>query len=393
MPRRASLKVVSRSGTPTLYIRGTVGGVRVFESTGTSDAALAEQYRARVADRLYREALHGPAPQRAPDRTFAEAVISYIEAEPRSPNTKAAIKKLFLRLGETPLQAINQTSADEAAQVILRPGATGATKLRQIVTPLRAILRHAVTRGMLAAAPTIASPKVAKVRREFLRPAEALALVHASAPWLRPLIVFAIATGARPAEYLDLEWRDVDLRGKRARLLLKGGATRNVDLCQAALMALRATPDRAGHVFRPPRGDRYRDTGRSSGGQFSVAWAGACRRAGLPGEVRIYARKDRARGPSYERFAPDHPPYVMRHTWASWHYAIHKDLVLLEQDGAWEGPAMVRVYAHLMPAAYRQEALDFLEAKVDFHFETPNPKRAIAVQPAQAETSKGRKKP
>jgi hypothetical protein len=99
--------------------------------------------------------------------------------------------------------------------------------------------------------------------------------------------------------------------------------------------------------------------------------------------VRVYARKDRSQGPSYERFAPEHTPYVLRHTWASWHYAIHKDLVMLEQDGAWEGPAMVRVYAHLMPAIYRQEAIDFLEGRVDFQFDAPGADRrfrAIAAQ-------------
>jgi integrase len=383
MPRRSALKVVSRAGTPTLYVRGTVGRIGVFESTGTDDPALAEQYRAKLADRLYKEALHGPAPQKPEDRTFAEAVVSYLQAEPRSANTIAFVRKLLLHFGEAPLPDITQAAVDDAARIILRANATGATKLRQIVTPIRAVLKHAARRGMLPAAPAIETPKVAKVRREFLLPGQALALVHAAAPALRPLIVFAIATGARPAEYLDLDWRDVDLRGRRVRLLLKGGGTRNVDLCEAAMLALKSIKRADGAVFRPPRGERYRDTGRSSGGQFSVAWAGACHRAGLPGEVHVYARKDRKKGPSYERFAPEHSPYVMRHTWASWHYAIHKDLVLLETEGAWEGPAMVRVYAHLMPAAYRQEAIDFLEGRVDFRFGEPaadNRIGAIAVQ-------------
>jgi hypothetical protein len=74
------------------------------------------------------------------------------------------------------------------------------------------------------------------------------------------------------------------------------------------------------------------------------------------------------RGATYQRFSPDHSPYVMRHTWASWHHAIHKDLVLLEQEGAWEGPATLRVYAHLMSDVYRQEAIDILGGQVDFRF-------------------------
>jgi hypothetical protein len=56
---------------------------------------------------------------------------------------------------------------------------------------------------------------------------------------------------------------------------------------------------------------------------------------------------------------------------------------MLEQDGAWEGPMMVRRYAHLMPSAYRDEAMAFLNAEVDFHFECTDSGptiRAIAVQ-------------
>ncbi len=97
------------------------------------------------------------------------------------------------------------------------------------------------------------------------------------------------------------------------------------------------------------------------GEQFRVAWAGACQRAGLPGGLRVYARKSgKDVGRTDERFAPDHVRYVMRHTWASWHYAINTDLMLLKRDGAWETTDVLQVYVHLMPAAYVQEAKDWL---------------------------------
>ena len=100
-------------------------------------------------------------------------------------------------------------------------------------------------------------------------------------------------------------------------------------------------------MFRTASGGRYLDTGRTSGGQFSTAWSGACRRAGLPGEVRVFTwRTGISAGKTYERFSPLHVPYVLRHTWASWHYAIHRDLVLLQRDGAWESQDMLGVYVH-----------------------------------------------
>ena len=45
----------------------------------------------------------------------------------------------------------------------------------------------------------------------------------------------------------------------------------------------------------------------------------------------------------------------LRHTWASWHYAQHRDLLRLMIDGGWSGTAMVQRYTHLMPLAYAEE--------------------------------------
>ena len=73
---------------------------------------------------------------------------------------------------------------------------------------------------------------------------------------------------------------------------------------------------------------------------------------------------------------------MLRHTWASWHYLIHKDM-LLQRDGGWASQDMLQTYVHLMPKAYRQEAIAFLDNKVDLHFNGPVVDRrshAIAVQ-------------
>ena len=47
-------------------------------------------------------------------------------------------------------------------------------------------------------------------------------------------------------------------------------------------------------------------------------------------------------------FTPDH----LRHTWASWHYAIHKDLLRLKVDGGWAKVDMVERYAHVVPVGF-----------------------------------------
>lgn len=357
--RRPGLRVVARSGSATLYVRGTVRGQRVFESTGTADPERAEEWRAKREAELWRSGVYG----RAASKTFAHAVVSYLESEARSDATKVLVRRLLDHFGTKPLAAIDQEALDVAYRKILHPGAKPASKLRLVLTPLRAILEHAAIRRWCAR-PAFERPRVGKARSPFLLPAEATALVRAASPHLRPLVVFLVGTGCRLSEALELDWRDVDLDGRRVTLWQKAKAgedrrERLVDLLPVVLAVLATTPakERAGRVFRPKRhnahelGKAYRNTGRTSGGQIKTAWASACARAGLPGEWREWARPDRP-GKVWRRFAPELTPHDLRHTWASWHYCVHRDLLRLRDDGGWETVSQVERYAKRVPDSY-----------------------------------------
>ncbi|MBD0274489.1 MAG: hypothetical protein ICV73_21460, partial [Acetobacteraceae bacterium] len=50
-------------------------------------------------------------------------------------------------------------------------------------------------------------------------------------------------------------------------------------------------------------------------------------------------------------------PHVLRHTWASWHYAVHRDVLLLKAEGDWEDVKLVERYAKLVPEALVPEIL------------------------------------
>src|SRR6476619_7268975 len=56
--------------------------------------------------------------------------------------------------------------------------------------------------------------------------------------------------------------------------------------------------------------------------------AAACQRAGLPGIWR--EREGKSSGRVQRRFAPRLRPHDLRHTAASWHYAVHRDLLALQ---------------------------------------------------------------
>lgn len=337
---------------------GTVAGRRVRKSLGTGSEALAEEARIALEGALMRRSIYGERGQ----VTFAEAAESYLGAEARSDTTRGHVSKLLTHFGPaTILRDINQVAVDKAYRVILTPKAGGATRLRAILTPLRAIMEHAAVRGWCDR-PAFEAPRVAKPPAQFLLPAQATALVQAAAPHLRPLLVFLIGTGCRMSEALDLEWSRVDLRGARAVVWQKQGNERRVDLPPVVLTALATLQERDGFVFKPPakggvQAPRYADLQREGGGQIATAWGGACKRAGLPGRMVETA------GRPY--FQPDHSPHDLRHTWASYHAAIHRDPYRLMRDGGWSGLAMTQRYVSAMPEAYVEEAKAWLAGGIN----------------------------
>lgn len=353
------LRVVRRPGRDLLYVRGTVRGQGCFESTGTSDPEKAEAYRAKREAELWDRSVYGAKAV----VSFAAALESYLRAAERPDSTKALASRLLDHFGTTPLARIDQEAVDRAYAALLTPRAGPATRLRAVLTPLRAVLTHAARRGWCAL-PAFETPRVPRQRTQVLLPDQASALVRAAAPHLRPLLVFLLCTGARMSEALELEWAAVDLRGARATLRQKQGTERHADLQPAALAALAALPHRDGRVFRPARhngralGEAYRDTGRAGGGQIKTGWATACGRAGLPGRWVERPRPDRP-GRAATRFSPELRPHDLRHTWASWHFAVHKDMLKLRDDGGWETIRMVERYSKRIGEGHREAILAF----------------------------------
>lgn len=352
------LKLVKTPKSKNLYIRGTVSGKSVFESTGTSDRKLAEEIRRKREAELWHETIYG---KRAVI-TFAEAVTAYIDDKPRSPATNRYLLRLLKHFGTCKLTDINQQSLKGAYKAVLQDGenASPSTKKRAVRTPLQAVLEFGATQGWCDR-PAFAPISIKVKPKKFLRPEEATRLVENAAPHLQPLFVFLLGTGCRMSEALDLEWRDVDLWGKRAVVWQKQGRQRHVDLPPVVIKWLKTIEWRDGHVFRPVKitrkgpdvGERYHDSGRQYGGQIKSGWSGACRRAGLPGRIREWIPKG-GKKPK-EWFVPDYTPHALRHTWASWHYCVHRDIIKLQTEGDWSDIKTVLIYAKLMPEAYKEQ--------------------------------------
>ena len=319
-----TLKLVRRG--KIWYLRGTVAKVRVFETTATSEREDAEAYRIKREREVWQRRRLGPESVIG----FEEAVLSYLQYRAPGPSQRALIGRLLDHFGNATLSAFDQDAIDRACGAVLKPGAAPATRLRNVITPLSAILRHGAKRGWCAM-PAFDRPRQPKGRTVWLTPAEAERLISASADHLKPLIVFYLCTGARASEALDLQWADVDLAaGICALRATKNGRDRIVKLPPAGIAALAELKGRDKSVFRRPDGKPYADRERAEGGQFKTAFKGALKRAGIAKPVT---------------------PHALRHTWATWYYAATLDPLRLKGAGGWASLALVERYAHLMPSA------------------------------------------
>jgi integrase len=335
------LKVTRRKSTGALTISGTVAGQRVQRRAQSDRVALADEEAAALEAELLRTEWHG---ERRGVRTFAEAVVSYLEAAPRRESTKRRLRRVREALGVVKLSEVDQDAVTRL-QASLCPGAAPATILREIITPLRSVLRHAKRRGWCDTV-YFETSKQPQGRTLFMMPDEAERLIEAAAPHLKPLLVFLLGTGARLSEAIYLEWRDVDLTGGRVIFWETKNGTRRVAHLPSRVCLSLATMSRVAerHVFLTPSGEPYADKpDGQSGGQIKTAWRGAIRRAGLN---------------------PEFTPHTCRHTWASWHYAIHRDLLKLKVEGGWLSTALVERYAHLMPAGYEQAIKEFWDGSL-----------------------------
>jgi integrase len=151
---------------------------------------------------------------------------------------------------------------------------------------------------------------------------------------------FLLGTGARMSEAIELVWRDVDLQGARVIFWrTKTGKRRVAALPPRVVTELAELSPRDGRVFRRADGQPYADRRREEGGHIKKAWKGAIRRAGLDTELT---------------------PHDCRHTFASWHYALNRDLLALKVEGGWSSVTLVERYAHLLPAGHESAIRQFL---------------------------------
>jgi len=333
VPRQAGtgLRITRRSDRAGVFtIEGRVAGQRIRKRAASDNFRLAQEEAAALEAELLRSEWHGP---RRGVKSFAQAVELYLETKERSASTRARLGQLVRAAGpDLRLKDIDQAWINKLAKRLLRPDAAPDTKRRGIIVPVRAVMTLAAKQRWCDRPEFDGPDETPQSRCLFLLPHEALELVAACGPALSVLTRFIIGTGARMSEALEVEWEDVDLAaGKVIFWRTKTRRRRVAALPPATVAMLASLPAKDGRVIRRPDGEPYADRERQGGGQTKTAWRAAKRRAGTN---------------------PELTQHDLRHTWASWFYAIHKDPERLRVEGGWSSLDQVGVYLHLLPEGY-----------------------------------------
>jgi len=206
------LKRTGRDGEPLWAYRYRTGGrdsTRVQRGGFASERDAAEALE-RELERLRRER------RVSRSLTVAELVEAYLAQHDVEQVTIEKLRwllgKAVASFGERP---VGELRSEEVAawRIALSPDYRfDATQA------LRQVLARAVVWGMIEvnrAKPGVDNPSP---RRREQRPFESWAELEAVAthlsPRYRPMVIFAAATGLRPAEWLALEWRDLDLEAR-----------------------------------------------------------------------------------------------------------------------------------------------------------------------------------
>lgn len=225
-----------------------------------------------------------------------------------------------------------EITRDEIATIgdCKRKESSGPTANRYLAL-IRAILRKACLEWeWIDNAPKIRLYKETKRRVRWIKPEQANQLLLELPSHQRDITLFALATGLRQANVVNLTWGQIDLNRQTAWIHAdeaKGKEDIHVSLSKMSIELLQRQLGK-----HPERVFTY--AGKPIGQVNTRAWRSALKRAGI------------------ENFRW----HDLRHTWASWLVQSGTPLYDLQEMGGWKSSEMVRRYAHLAPAQMAKHA-------------------------------------
>ena len=352
---------IFRRGTVWYGSYTTPGGKRIKESLGTEDRKQAQELHDRRKAELWRIERLGDFP----DVTFEEACLRWLEEKAHKKSLDADKGRigfwlmhfegvLLKDISEAKIYAAvsrmtnrkakerwEQRAASMAKKGIdigdYKPAAVSTSTKAKHLALMKALMRAAEREWKwIEKSPVIKVPQERNKRVRWLEPAEAQRLIEQCPEPLKSTVEFALATGLRRSNIVDLKWQQIDLQRKVAWIYpeeSKSGRAIGVALNEMAESVLRRQIGRHHNWVFVHTESVKRNDGTTTASvrkmrvDSNTAWRAALKRAGID----------------------DFRFHDLRHTWASWLIQAGVPLSALQEMGGWESIEMVQRYAHLAP--------------------------------------------
>lgn len=302
------------------YIDLFIGGKRVRQSTGTTDAKKARELHDKIANERWKvQKLGGKK-----ERLWMEAVVKYLQESTHKRSLHDDITHLdFIKQywDKFYLYEITQDAIDELKKKRFETKVS-TTTVNLMLSVIRIILRKARYEwNWMHDIPLIKLIPNDNHRMRWLTKEEAQSLLDNLKQPLRDMAAFTLVTGLRASNVSFLRWNQVCLINRHAYINSSESKSKKalpVPLNQAAISIIKRQPKINDYVFNSVNGKPMQ--------QLSVrAFKNALKKAGI----------------SNFRW------HDLRHTWASWHVQNGTSLQELQQLGGWSSFEMVLRYAHL----------------------------------------------
>lgn len=229
------------------YMRGTVGDVRVHESTKTHSKEHAEHLAAAKTKVLLDAKVHG----KSVTATFADAVAGYRASKGSAGDNSMTryVDRLLVHFGAMKLKDIDE-GVVHAYALETYPDNMNSSHNTIVIAPMRTILRHAA-RKKLCSRPEIAGfPDDSRIVGGHSDEFVSAFLDKCHCPELRALVALMTTTGVRCIEALRIEKAQIDREAMEIRLRpdqTKTKTGRSLALTGQCLQYLDATPESPRH--------------------------------------------------------------------------------------------------------------------------------------------------
>lgn len=228
---------------------GFIDGKRIRKSTGETDEKRAEEIASKREWAAHNARVYGEESI----FTFGAAVGLYTDKK-----EGRYIWPIFDQWKHKLVKDIKPGHVIDLAEEMY-PDAAPATKNRQVITPITAVINYCAKRGKCARL-DVERFKVPKKPARVADMDWLDAFVRNASPHLGALAQFMAMTGARISDATALDWKDVDLDARTALLRdTKNGDDRLADLPDRLVIAIGAIEWRKGKVFQYAHRHSVRD--------------------------------------------------------------------------------------------------------------------------------------